>query len=50
MSTTQEFEVPVSRRPSEFRTEALAPAIGAEIIGVDLSAPMSDETFARVLD
>jgi taurine dioxygenase len=48
MSSTQAFEE--SRQPSEFRTEALAPAIGAEIIGVDLSAPTSDETFAKVLD
>jgi taurine dioxygenase len=50
MSTTQEFEVSASQRPSDFRTEALAPAIGAEIIGVDLSAPTSDEIFAKVLD
>ena len=48
MSSTQAFEV--SRRPLEFRTRALTPAIGAEIIGVDLSAPTSDETFAKVLD
>ena len=46
--STQAFEV--SRRPSDLRTEALAPAIGAEIIGVDLSEPMSDGTFATVLD
>jgi taurine dioxygenase len=48
--STHAFEVPASRRPSDFRTEALAPAIGAEIIGVDLSEPMSDATFAKVLD
>ena len=48
MSTTQTFEV--SRQTSDIRTRALAPAIGAEIIGVDLSAPMSEETFAKVLD
>src|SRR3984893_9744191 len=46
--STQAFEV--SRRPSDLRTRALAPAIGAEIVGVDLSEPMSDETFANVLD
>jgi taurine dioxygenase len=28
----------------------LAPSIGAEIIGVDLSKPMSEELFAKVLD
>src|SRR3984893_13141754 len=48
MSSTQAFEV--SRRSAESRTKPLAPAIGAEIIGVDLSAPTSDETFAKVLD
>jgi taurine dioxygenase len=42
--------VEVSRRPSDLRTRALAPAIGAEIVGVDLSRPMSDEVFAEVLD
>jgi len=36
--------------PGELRTRPLSPAIGAEIIGVDLSQPMSDETFARILD
>src|SRR5580700_9335146 len=45
---TQAFEV--SRQTSEIRTRALAPAIGAEIIGVDLSAPMDEPTFAKVLD
>jgi taurine dioxygenase len=34
----------------DIRTRPLAPAIGAEIIGVDLSRPVSDETFARILD
>jgi len=48
--STQAFEVPTSRQPMEFRTRALAPAIGAEIIGVDLSAPMSEAVFAKVLD
>jgi taurine dioxygenase len=31
------------------QTRPLTPAIGAEIIGVDLSRPMSDECFATVL-
>jgi taurine dioxygenase len=44
--STQAFEV--SPRSSDFR--ALAPAIGAEIVGVDLSEPMSEEVFAKVLD
>ena len=51
MSTTQTFEATSSRQPvSDFRTRPLTPAIGAEIIGVDLSQPMSDETFAKVLE
>jgi taurine dioxygenase len=32
------------------RTRPLSPALGAEIIGVDLSRPMSDELFAKILD
>jgi taurine dioxygenase len=51
MSTTQTFEA-TAPRPSggEFRTRPLTPAIGAEIIGVDLSQPMNDATFAKVLE
>ena len=33
-----------------FSTRPLSPAVGAEIIGLDLSQPMSDEVFAQVLD
>ena len=33
-----------------FRTRPLAPALGAEILGVDLSQLMSEALFARVLD
>jgi len=50
MSITQALDAPTSGRPPQLQIQALAPAIGAEIIGVDLSAPMSDETFAQVLD
>jgi taurine dioxygenase len=50
MSITQALDVPTSGRPPQLQTLALTPAIGAEIIGVDLSAPLSDETFAKVLD
>ena len=31
-----------------FRTRPLSPAVGAELIGLDLSAPMSDELFESV--
>jgi taurine dioxygenase len=34
----------------DIRTRPLSPAIGAEVIGVDLSKPMSDALFAKVLD
>jgi taurine dioxygenase len=34
----------------DIRTRPLAAAIGAEIIGVDLSRPVSDGTFERILD
>jgi taurine dioxygenase len=49
MNTTHAVEAAVSKfSADDFRT--LAPAIGAEIIGVNLSRPMSDELFAKVLD
>jgi len=50
MSITQALDAPTSGRQPQLQIQALTPAIGAEIIGVDLSAPMSDETFAKVLD
>ena len=50
MSVTQTFEESGSHQPPDLRTRALAPAIGAEIIGVDLSEPMRDAVFAAVLD
>jgi taurine dioxygenase len=51
MTTTHVSEAPTSRLSSDqFRVRPLAPAIGAEIMGVDLSKPMSDEVFAKVLD
>jgi len=51
MSITQAFAAPGAEPSSAtLRTRALTPAIGAEITGVDLSQPMSDEVFAGVLD
>ncbi|HUD87950.1 MAG TPA: TauD/TfdA family dioxygenase [Xanthobacteraceae bacterium] len=51
MSTTHAVEAATATRSADgFRTRPLAPAIGAEIIGVDLSRPMSDDLFAKVLD
>jgi taurine dioxygenase len=51
MSDRQAFDAPAPELASrEFSTRPLAPAIGAEIIGVDLSRPMDEATFAKVLD
>lgn len=51
MATTHTFETSASRPPADaFGARALTPAIGTEITGVDLSVPISDETFAKVLE
>jgi taurine dioxygenase len=51
MQTAQASPAPQSTPASDdIRTRPLAPTIGAEIIGVDLSKPVSDATFARILD
>ena len=36
--------------PRAIRGEALGPGLGAEIHGVDLSQPLSDDAFARILE
>jgi taurine dioxygenase len=36
--------------PLAFQIRPLSPALGAELIGLDLSKPMADDLFARVLD
>jgi taurine dioxygenase len=52
MSTTQTFETPTpqSSANEDARVRPLTPAIGAEIIGVDLSQPLSDATAGKILD
>jgi taurine dioxygenase len=51
MSTTQLSESDASKRSSDgFQVRPLTPAIGAEILGIDLSKPMSDGVFAKILD
>jgi taurine dioxygenase len=52
MSTTQTSETPTlrSRANEEFGVRPLTPTIGAEIIGVDLSRPLTDEIFENILD
>jgi hypothetical protein len=36
------------RSANQLRTRPLSSALGAEIIGVDLSRPMSDELFEKI--
>ena len=46
-------QIPASdvRRPADtMQTRPLSPALGAEIMGVDLSEPISDELFAKIQD
>jgi taurine dioxygenase len=52
MSTTQTFETPTpqSSANDDVRVRPLTPAIGAEIIGVDLSQPLRDATAEQILD
>jgi taurine dioxygenase len=51
MSTPHAADAPASRPSYErFQVKPLAPSIGAEIVGIDLSQPMSDALFAKVLD
>jgi len=51
MSTTHTFETPTSRPAARrLETRPLSPAIGAEVMGVDLSEPMSNEVFEQIRD
>jgi taurine dioxygenase len=51
MSTTQAFTPRSASPPSieTLQTRPLSPAIGAEIVGIDLSQSISDATFADIL-
>jgi taurine dioxygenase len=50
MQTAVQSVAPGLKRPTEaLRKRALSPALGAEIIGVDLSQTVSDELFANIL-
>lgn len=49
--STQVFEALTPELSSDkFQTRPLTPGIGAEITGVDLSKPTSDDVFAKILD
>ncbi len=51
METTAQSATPNTRRSSDtMQTRPLSPALGAEIVGVDLSEPISDELFAKIQD
>jgi taurine dioxygenase len=51
MSTPHVLEAATPRPSSdEFGVRPLSASIGAEIVGIDLSQPMSDALFAKILD
>jgi taurine dioxygenase len=49
MSTAQSLAPEAKRAINTLQTRPLSPALGAEIIGVDLSQPTSDELFEKIL-
>lgn len=51
MQPAAQSVTPDLQRPTDtFQTRPLSPALGAEITGVDLSQPMSDELFEKIRD
>ncbi len=51
MQTTAQSAAPDIEQPAEkLRSKPLSPALGAEIVNVDLSQPLNDERFAEILD
>jgi len=50
MTTAHVSAAPAVPPPAVFRTRPLSPALGIEIIGVDLREPVSDVLFPRILD
>jgi taurine dioxygenase len=49
-TTAQTVAADVRRPPDQLQTRPLSPALGAEIMGVDLSQPVSDALFEKVRD
>ncbi len=50
MQTTAQSVAPDVQRPTDvLQVRPLSPALGAEILGVDLSQPMSDALFEKIL-
>src|SRR5262249_48495769 len=50
MTTPHASAVETSAPPPVIHTRRLSPALGAEIMGVDLRQPLSDQTFKQVQD
>lgn len=51
MDTNQSVSASDAKRPSQkVRVKPLSPALGAEIIGVDLSQDLDDDRFGQILD
>jgi taurine dioxygenase len=49
MSSAQSLAPGTKRAINALRTKSLSPALGAEILDIDLSEPMSDELFEKIL-
>lgn len=49
-TATQSSATELKRPTDAWQTRPLSPALGAEILGVDLSRPISDELFAKIRD
>ena len=49
MERVQSSAAVEARSPASFHVRPLSPALGAEIIGIDLREGMSDDLFARIL-
>jgi taurine dioxygenase len=51
MQTTAQSVAPdAARSPDKVQSRPLSPALGAELVGVDLSKPLSDAQFAAIQD
>lgn len=49
-STQPSAPMAIKSSSADLQTRSLSPALGVEIIGIDLSRTMSDELFAKILD
>ena len=49
-STQPSAPMAIKSSSADLQTRSLSPALGVEIVGIDLSRTMSDELFAKILD